>query len=164
MAVSVQFDKNISICSIYLPPEGNYNTEELTNLFLQIPPPRLIMRDFNADFTTWGSTKDNHRGKVIETLLENESLMLLNSGKITRFNARSGNFSAIHLSLCYRTQRPYLTWEISPGLYDSDQYPIIIKSYKSIKQPPRYIKGNMLKHRYFWQMYTHGHKCRISLR
>ena len=47
-AVSVTLDKEITICSIYIPPSFSLQTEHLDSLLKQLPSPYLLLGDFNG--------------------------------------------------------------------------------------------------------------------
>ena len=46
-AVSVTLDKEITICSIYIPPSFSLKTEHLDSLSKQLPSPYLLLGDLN---------------------------------------------------------------------------------------------------------------------
>ena len=45
-AVSVTLDKEITICSVYIPPSISLNSKHLDNLLQQLPSPYIILGDF----------------------------------------------------------------------------------------------------------------------
>lgn len=57
----------------------------------------MILGDFNAHSELWGSYKHDTRRHIIETLLDEEELVVLNTGQATRFNINSNSNSAIYL-------------------------------------------------------------------
>jgi len=61
--------KTITICSIYLSPSTACNITELEDLICQLPPPVLLLGDFNAHSQQWGSNKRSSRGKMVEDFL-----------------------------------------------------------------------------------------------
>lgn len=86
IAVSVNCHTKINICNIYLAPNREINYDEITDLLGQIPSPRIILGDFNAYNTIWGSPTTNKRGSILEKLIEDNNLAILNTGSPTRFN------------------------------------------------------------------------------
>lgn len=100
----------INIINLYIPPNKTITLNELQSVIEQVPAPRIIVGDMNAHNTIWGSTNTDRRGKLIEELLDKTSLILLNTGNSTRFNAHTGNFSSIDLTLCDPTIAPELSW------------------------------------------------------
>jgi len=57
IALRATCHKTITICSIYLSPSTACNITELEDLIHQLPPPVLLLGDFNAHSQQWGSTK-----------------------------------------------------------------------------------------------------------
>lgn len=127
VAVSVNFRRKITICNIYIPHAKEINTTELLQLVKQLPKPCLILGDFNSHNTMWGSKVTSSAGKRIESLIEECHLVILNTGKPTRFNAANGSFSTIDLSLCDPTLAPYFQWSPYDYLFGSDHYPLKIQ-------------------------------------
>ena len=63
-------DKDITICSIYIPPSFFLKTEHLDSLLKQLPSPYLLLGDFNGHNILWGSKENNSRGEIIEISLQ----------------------------------------------------------------------------------------------
>ncbi|XP_074028322.1 uncharacterized protein [Leptinotarsa decemlineata] len=118
----------LNICNIYIPPNQDPTEDELTNLFGQIPSPRLIVGDFNAHNHIWESEKITVMGQKIERVINNLQLNILNDGRVTRFNSANGDSSAIDLTLCESELSISLDWEVLPELFASDHFPIIINN------------------------------------
>ena len=53
-AVSVTLDKEITICSRYIPPSFSLNSQHLDSLLLQLPSLYIILGDFNGHNILWG--------------------------------------------------------------------------------------------------------------
>jgi len=51
-AVRVTFFKVITVCSVYLPPFQRWDIKDLEELYSQLPPPAILMGDFNAHSQT----------------------------------------------------------------------------------------------------------------
>ena len=127
IGVSIQYYQyKISVANIYLPPNEEVTTENLNRLILQIPSPRIILGDFNANNIIWGSKTIDKRGRCIEEFIDNNNLVLLNTGEGTRYNVNTGEFSTIDLTLCDAQIASDLTWNPHPYLYSSDHLPISI--------------------------------------
>ncbi|XP_072402493.1 uncharacterized protein [Diabrotica undecimpunctata] len=90
----------------------------------------ILVGDFNAHSTMWGSNSTFGRGKIIENIISNEDIFLLNTGCSTHFNISSGTFSNIDLSLCDPKLGPSLTWCPLDSLFDNDHFPILISDNK----------------------------------
>ena len=95
----------------------------------QLPPPVLLLRDFNAHSTLWGSSKTDVRGKLVEDLLLKHNLSLLNDGSHTYLHPATGSSSAIDLSVSTPSLYLDLTWQVIADQHGSDHFPIGIHSY-----------------------------------
>ena len=100
VAVQLFLQRQYTICSIYLPPNEALNDRDLTSLLHQLPPPFLLLGDFNGRHPLWGDIVTNSRGNSIATIIEREDVGLLNTGEPTHFHVQTGTLSAIDLSIC----------------------------------------------------------------
>ena len=73
--------QELTLCSVYLPPGTAFPEAELRRLLLELPTPVLIVGDFNAHSTAWGCDSTGTRGRVLESLVNDESLCVLNTGQ-----------------------------------------------------------------------------------
>ena len=48
VAVSVSLEKEITICSLYIPPNLTLHSQHLNSLLEQLPSPYLLVGDFNG--------------------------------------------------------------------------------------------------------------------
>ena len=48
VAVSVSLDKEVTICSVYMPPNFQLQSQHLDSLLEQLPSPYLLLGDFNG--------------------------------------------------------------------------------------------------------------------
>ena len=74
-AVSVTLDKEITICSVYIPPSFSLNSQHLDNLLQQLPSPYIILGDFNGQIILWDNQNNDSRGELIKKLLNKEWYM-----------------------------------------------------------------------------------------
>lgn len=146
VAVSIRGPIDVSICNIYIPNSQNFSVEELNHLLHQIPSPRILLGDFNSHNILWGSQKIDKRGRLMEQFIDTQSLVLMNTGEKTRFNAYSGEFSAIDLSICDPNLAAHLSWMTYDYLYGSDHLPILIE-HSQLSKPKSlcYRRGWNLK-------------------
>ncbi|GFW77545.1 putative RNA-directed DNA polymerase from transposon X-element [Trichonephila clavipes] len=56
----------ITVCCLYLLPNAVIHQQDVNNLVDQLPPPFVILGEFNGHITLWGSVKTNPRGRQIE--------------------------------------------------------------------------------------------------
>ena len=83
VAVHDTLHKTISVCSICLPSSQKYNSSDLEDLILQLPPPVLLLGNLNTHSSLWGCSKTCIRGKLVENLILEPNLSLLNDGSYT---------------------------------------------------------------------------------
>ena len=69
VAVSVTLEKEITICSVYIPPSFSLRSEHLNSLLQQLPSPYMLLGDFNGHNVLWGSNDDDHRGELIKDFI-----------------------------------------------------------------------------------------------
>jgi hypothetical protein len=50
VAVRINLDKTITLCSVYIPPNSSLSLTQLKHLADQLPTPFIIMGDFKCDF------------------------------------------------------------------------------------------------------------------
>lgn len=140
VAVTVLSHKTISICSVYIPPHEHVTLRQLDDLAAQLPEPYLLVGDFNAHCTLWGSEKTDNRGHVIEDFVLSTSICLLNSGSPTYFSPTSRKFSCLDLAFCSPCVFSDFKWEVLYTSYGSDHMPAIIKltsTFPTIRSKPR---------------------------
>ena len=125
-ALRITCHKTITVCSIYLPPSLKLNSSDLDDLITQLPPPVLLLGDFNAHSSLWGCPKTDIRGKLIEDLLHKHNLCLLNDGSSTYMHAATASVSAIDLSICSPNIFLDVQWKVHEDLCGGDHHPITI--------------------------------------
>jgi exonuclease III len=78
VACRVSTFRPITLCSLYLPPSSSWRHSDLLSLVSQLPPPVLLMGDFNAHNSLWGCVDTNAKGLELATFLLQSNLCLLN--------------------------------------------------------------------------------------
>ena len=101
VAVSVSLEKEITICSLYIPPNFTLHSQHLNSLLEQLPSPYLLVSDFNGHNMLWGCSKNIDRGDIIENFIEATDLCLMNDKSHTYLHPATGTFSSLDLSLCH---------------------------------------------------------------
>ena len=61
-------NRELTSCSIYLPPGIPLPVAELRQLLLELPAPVLVVGDFNLHNTAWGRTYTGTRGHLLQAL------------------------------------------------------------------------------------------------
>ncbi|ELU17121.1 hypothetical protein CAPTEDRAFT_217144 [Capitella teleta] len=101
---------------------------ELDRLVQQLPPPLLLLGDFNAHSELWGSEELRPSGRVVEDFIAGNDLSILNTGSQTYLHPASGSFIVIDLSLCSPSAHIDFTWEVDTDQHGSDHFPIFIST------------------------------------
>lgn len=97
----------VTICSIYLPPNMTFTSNQLDSLIQQLPSSIILVRDMNSYSTLWEFHHTDSRGRK---KILNDNKILLNGYKPTHFCRRTGSFSTTDLSICDATLTPRITW------------------------------------------------------
>ena len=125
VAVTVSLHIPITVCSIYLPPGFNHTiVSELDNLVPQLPPPFLLLGDFNSHSDLWGQQQLRPDGKMIEEFMSHNDLNFLNDGSHTYLHPGNSGWSAIDLSLCTPSIYLDFNWTVDDDQHGSDHFPI----------------------------------------
>ena len=142
-AVSIRchLDRLYTICGLYLPPGDPLHIDQLTDLIRQLPPPFLLLGDFNARHPLWGDAVANPKGRIVESLLTDGTCGILNRGDPTHFHLGTRSLSCIDLSLCTLADLPSFSWSVLDDLYGSDHYPVKLSlaDPSPIHSSPRFI-------------------------
>ncbi|MEL7079665.1 MAG: endonuclease/exonuclease/phosphatase family protein, partial [Cyanobacteria bacterium J06582_2] len=108
----------------------------------QLPRPFLLLGDFNAKHPLWDTINPtDQRGKIIEKLILEESLVVLNDGKPTHHHIQTNSFSTIDLSLCSVDAVGLFQAQTDTDLHGSDHFPLYLSSVEFLPQrgTPRWI-------------------------
>lgn len=135
LAVEVDTGFKATIVSIYLPPNKpslNEIEKLLKDLIRQLPEPVVIMGDFNAANTEWGSLSTNSRGGMIDRFCCDNGLAVLNDGTHTRIHFADGSTSAIDLSLVSWQITSQFNWYVEEDSNGSDHFPIRLVTSRSV--------------------------------
>lgn len=119
---------NISFLSIYIPHPNISVIAEISTIFSALPPPVIILGDFNCHHPMWGCRSPDSFSSNLIDLMDDLNLCLLNNGSPTRFSSPLQNSSAVDLSLCSPSLASQLNWSVLPNSYGSDHFPIIISN------------------------------------
>ena len=130
-AVSVTLDKEITFCSVYIPPSFELRSEHLNSLLKQLPSPFLILGDFNGHNLLWGSNNNDPRGELIEEFITQNDICLMNDKFKTYLDSGKGTFSSIDLALFHPSLYLDYNWSVCEDQHGSDHFPIIIESIQN---------------------------------
>ena len=71
VAVSVTLEKEITLCSVYVPPSFALRSEHLNSLLQQLPSPFFFLGDFNGHNVLW----------AVKIMIPEEKLLKISSLK-----------------------------------------------------------------------------------
>lgn len=118
LTTRIQFKHQlITVCNLYIHPNEALSQADLQNLINQLPPPFLVLGDFNAKHPAWGGDNTNQHGRIVEQILMTANTCILNTGANTHFHVQTGTSSAIDLSLCSPTLVDEFSWEVEGDLH-----------------------------------------------
>ena len=126
IAVSVSGHKTITLCSIYLPPSGRIDPEELDDLLNQLPSPYILMGDFNGHSLSWGTKPTNNRGRQIEDFIARHNLCMFNDKSHTYLHPATGSYTSLDLTLCHPSLLLDFSWKVGEDDCGSDHFPIFL--------------------------------------
>ena len=123
--------RNIDVCSIYIPPD--YDTSQvlrqLNRLVDHFHHPYLLLGDFNAHSPLWWDQQSlDPRGRHLEDFIDMHNLIVLNCNQPTYFHLSHNTHTAIDLSLSSACLGTWFQWHADGDIYDSDHYPIYIRT------------------------------------
>ena len=128
VAARVHLHRPVTVCSIYLPPSSNYNSDDLEQLWSQLPSPALLLGDFNAHSELWGCQQTLPDARNVETFIQSMDISLLNDGSPTYLHPGNGCLTSIDLSFCSPCLFMDFEWKVAADQCGSDHYPIYISS------------------------------------
>ena len=119
----------LCVCSLYIPPDYSNKVLEkhLNKLIELLPTPFLICADANAHHISWGSEYSKERGNIINKSIEDNGLVILNTGEPTHVSP-AGIFTHIDLTIAKANIASKLEWRPQCDLYNSDHFPVVISS------------------------------------
>ena len=125
--VTINSTKRYTICSVYLSPNANIDMEELKSLIRELPRPFLLLGDFNAKHRAWDfENSADPRGRVVQSLLVEESVGMFNQGRLTHNHIQTNTLSAVDLCLCSVGEHQDFQLEVDEDLHGSDHFPICL--------------------------------------
>ena len=134
VAVSVTLEKEITLCSIYIPPSFALRPIHLNSLLQQLPSPFILLGDFNGHNVLWGSKDNDPRGDLIEDFITQNDICLMNDKSNTFLDSGKGTFSALDLSICHPSLYLDYEWSVCEDQHGSDHFPIVIESIKTSEE------------------------------
>ena len=131
VAVSITLEREITLCSLYIPPSFSLRSEHLNSLLQQLPTPYMLLDDFNGHNVLWGGNDNDHRGELIEDFITKNDICLMNDKSNTFLDSGKGTLSALDLSLCHPSLYLDFDWSVCEDQHGSDHFPIVIESIQT---------------------------------
>jgi len=141
MALRTGLNRQITICNIYISPNEQIQQHHITDLISQLPPPFLMLGDFNAKHTIWGDDVSDPRGRIIEQVLLDHDVSIMNTGEPTHHHIHSNSLNALDLSLCSPCLLPLFRWQVLDDPHGSDHFPVTITEIEpeAVQRLPRLL-------------------------
>lgn len=118
---------NISFLSVYIPHPHPSLIRDIQSIISLVPSPIILLGDFNAHHSSWGSSHDDAFGLALLEVFDEANLCILNNGSPTRRVYPSQNpRSALDLSICSSSLASIMSWRVMPLSYGSDHFPIVL--------------------------------------
>lgn len=137
---------DISFLSIYIPHPNSSLIPDILLMISSVPSPIIMLGDFNAHHTSWGSGHCDVFGHLLLEIFDEANICVINDGSITRRVLPSQDpKSAIDLTVCSPSLSSLLSWRTLPLTYGSDHFPIIITIPNRVS--PQYNFNPCLKYR-----------------
>ena len=124
-AVSVTLDREIAICSVYIPPSFCLNSQHLDNLLQQLPSLFIILGDFNGHNILWGGQNNDSRGEIFENFITKNDICIMNDKSFTYHSPMS--LTSIDLSFFHPPLFLYYNLSVCKDQHNSYHFPIIIE-------------------------------------
>ena len=142
----------VNIASLYLTPDITAG-ELLPHLdpLLELLKPRFILcADVNAHHPLWGSTEADRRGNDLYHWIEENDLVIINTGEPT-FLSSSGKYTHIDVTICSLDLASRLFWHPHHDPMTSDHFPIIISTTLPSNNAPQIEQWKL--HSANWSQY-----------
>lgn len=120
-------NQTTTIVSIYLKPGVRIKSRKIQSLINQIKQSYILMGDFNSHNTLWGSNNTDVRGKIIEEILQDNTIDVRNTGSPTFFSASHQTYTHIDPTLTSNIPGN-IQWQVLNNREFSDHYPILIEA------------------------------------
>lgn len=116
----------VTVVGAYLSPSSRFDHRRLGHILSSTPGPWVIIGDFNAHHTLWGSPKISAKGRSLITFASDNELCLLNDGSPT-FLRGPGYSSCLDLAFVSRGLVRCAGWFADIETHGSDHIPTYVK-------------------------------------
>lgn len=135
LAISLKLqNSSLTILGVYCPPRnGRFPIAALKNVITSLASPVLVMGDFNAHHTAFGSHSNKPRGIQLYDLIEEVDMIILNTGETTTLNRPNQSPSAIDIAFISPCLAASADWHVfSEDTLGSYHFPTIVNLDVSI--------------------------------
>lgn len=120
---TIIFNRLITVCSIYIPPDFQLSSSDFEGLVDQLPEPFILIGDLNAHNTLWGSHRTDARGRLIEKFLISSGACLFNKNKPTYHNIAHNTYLHLDFAIGSAVLFTSLEWDVGTNPCGSDDFP-----------------------------------------
>ena len=114
--------RNLTVLNAYVPGSVELDKNEFNRILRALPKPYLLMGDLNGHNPLWGPDERDARGRIIEEIIQEESLTVMNTGVATHISG-----TAVDVTLATADVTAEVTWNAQESVYSSDHYPIVVE-------------------------------------
>lgn len=127
----------INFLSIYIPHPNINLIPDLSTILFSVPPPLLILGDFNSHNTSWGSSHSDAFSSFLLDLFDDINVVVINDGSPTHrvYPGQNPN-SVLDLSACSPNLSCSLSYRVLSQSFGSDHFPIIMSQPTSVLPSP----------------------------
>ena len=160
LSVRVFLPQPLTVCSLYLPPSSPVSYESLDSLVSQLPPPFVLVGDFNARSSYWRDSGNNSNGRVVRDVIVDRHLDVLNDGSPTHYHAQTDSYTCIDLCVCSPDFPPDRFWSVHDDLCGSDHFPALLDL---LPVAPIFPRPHWSYRRAKWGSFTKSSRSLLSL-
>ncbi len=128
IAIRIHTTHPATICCFYLPPHESLDTNTIQTILNKLPTPVILVGDFNAHNTLWGSWHINQRGRVLEDIIEQYDLTILNT-EPTHYNCSYRTWSTLDLVITSPCISNTVQTYHHSDMAGSDHVPILVSGF-----------------------------------
>lgn len=114
-----------TVVGAYLSPSSRFDHKRLRDILSSSSGPWVVIGDFNAHHTLWGSSKINARGRALVSFASSKELWLLNDGSPTFLRGATYS-SCLDLAFVSRSLIRRVRWFADIETHGSDHIPTYI--------------------------------------
>lgn len=126
ISITVKRRLTITVVGAYLSPSSRFDHTRLQGILSATSHPCIIIGDFNAHHTIWGSSKTNVKGRKLVSFASDNQLFLLNDGSPT-FLRGSRYSSCLDLAFVSRGLVRHAEWFPDMKTHGSDHTQTYVK-------------------------------------